>query len=68
MALGRAPWDAGVVCDDLPRYEVESVGDLQDALIIDEPRFLKNVIHQPVSRGRTLAPQTESRTVRLASS
>jgi len=39
--LGRARWDADAVRDDLRTYLVQSIGDPQAVLVLDETGFLK---------------------------
>jgi SRSO17 transposase len=39
--LGRACWDAAAVREDLRTYLVESMGDPQAVLVLDETGFLK---------------------------
>ena len=39
--LGRARWDAAAVREDLRTYLVESIGDPQAVLVLDETGFLK---------------------------
>jgi len=43
--LGRSDWDPGEVRDDLRSYAVESLGDPDAVLILDETGFLKKGTH-----------------------
>lgn len=43
--LGRSSWSADALCDVVRRYSVDTLGDPDGVLVVDETGFLKKGVH-----------------------